>query len=110
MSLLRSALRGGLLLHSPRRLAAVAVLTFCGLFLVAMASFSAKSAPPQNSVSAAKRGGNVVVDSGQPSLDYSGDFLDPRLFSALDSSSDGLISEGEIAWEMQKRIGRHIKK
>ncbi len=88
----------------------MAVLAFCGLFLVAMASFSAKSAP-QNSVSAAKkRSSNVVIDAGQPSLDYSGDFLDPRLFSALDSSSDGLISEGEIAWEMQKRIGRHIKK
>ncbi len=81
------------------------------VFLVAGSLTSASSSVPGNAATAQRR---VGAESRSPpskaAKDLKDYLLDPSMFAALDSSSDGMLTEGEIAWEMQKRIGRHIKR
>ncbi len=88
---------------------ALAGLTCCVVFVF---FFLAAPSPPHVQSKVAERKKEVgEAEAKVPTTSGEGGVLmDPSLFQVLDSSKDGILREGEIAWEMQKRIGRHIKK
>ena len=96
-----------------RTAAALAAVTAFGVLTVVV--FMMGSSSSDSSSGGKTRRARNVRDNSLGAAEGSvggavGSGMDPRLFTAIDASKDGFLSEGEIAWEMQKRIGKFIKR